>query len=87
MACRLGRRAPDVRAVEKRPETTNPLTPRERECLLRLAQGERVDRIADRLSLSNATVELHLANARRRLGARTSPEAVAKAVLNGWIVP
>jgi DNA-binding CsgD family transcriptional regulator len=66
-------------------EVANPLTPRERECLLRLAQGERVDRIADRLSLSNATVEMHLANARRRLGARTSPEAVAKAVLNGWI--
>jgi DNA-binding CsgD family transcriptional regulator len=69
------------------PEAANPLTPRERECLLRLAQGERVDRIADRLSLSNATVELHLANARRRLGARTSPEAVAKAVLKGWIAP
>lgn len=69
--------------------TTEPdectLSPRERECLLRLAQGERVDRIAERLGLSTVTVELHLRNARRKLGARTSPEAVAKAVLRRWI--
>lgn len=69
------------------PEPENPLTPRERECLLHLARGDRVDRIAERLSLSNATVELHLAKARRRIGARTSPEAVAKAVMRGWIAP
>ena len=63
------------------------LTPRERECLTRLTAGDRVDRIAERLGLSNATVELHLANARRRLGARTSAEAVAKAVLLGLVRP
>lgn len=64
-----------------------PLTLRERECLLRLAAGHRVDRIAESLGLSNATVELHLANARRHLHAKTSVEAVAKAILRGWIVP
>lgn len=68
-------------------QAASPLTPRERECLTRLAAGDRVDRIADRLRLSNATVELHLANARRKVGARTSPEAVAKAVLRRWIEP
>jgi DNA-binding CsgD family transcriptional regulator len=63
------------------------LTPREKECLLRLARGDRTDRIAEALGLSNATVDLHLANARRHLGARTSAEAVAKAILRGSIRP
>jgi DNA-binding CsgD family transcriptional regulator len=63
------------------------LTPRERECLLRLAAGDRVDRIGERLGISASAVELHLRNARRRLGARTSPEAVAKAILGGLIEP
>jgi LuxR family transcriptional activator of bioluminescence operon len=66
---------------------TGPLTPREKECLLRLARGDRTDRIAEALGLSNATVDLHLANARRHLGARTSAEAVARAILQGWIRP
>lgn len=63
------------------------LTRRERECLLRLAKGDRVDRIAEKLGVSSSAVELHLRNARRKLGARTSPEAVAKAVLRRWIEP
>jgi DNA-binding CsgD family transcriptional regulator len=65
----------------------NPLTSREKDCLLHLAQGLRVDRIAERLSISNATVEMHLANARRKLAARTSPEAVARALQAKYIVP
>lgn len=73
----------------ERPRTLveNPLSPRERECLLRLAQGLRVDRIAERLGLSTATVDLHLANGRRKLGARTSAEAIARAVQEGSIEP
>jgi DNA-binding CsgD family transcriptional regulator len=67
--------------------TPNPLSPREQECLLRLAQGLRIDRIAERLGLSTVTVEMHLANARRKLRARTSPEAVARAVQNRFIDP
>lgn len=63
------------------------LTARERECLLWLAKGDRVDRIAGRLGLSDATVEFHLANARRRLDARTSTEATATAILMGLIAP
>lgn len=65
----------------------NPLTPREKDCLLHLAHGLRVDRIADRLSITNATVEMHLANARRKLGARTSAEAIARAVQARYIDP
>jgi DNA-binding CsgD family transcriptional regulator len=56
------------------------LTVRERECLIWLASGLRYDRIAERLGISLATVELHVANARRKLGARTREQAVAIAV-------
>jgi len=57
------------------------LSARERDCLEGLARGLRIARIADRLTLAEATVNLHLRNARRKLAARTLPEAVAKAIL------
>lgn len=63
------------------------LTPRERECLLWLTAGLRSDRIAERLGLARVTVDLHLARARRRLGARTREQAVAKALTLGLLQP
>lgn len=63
------------------------LSPRERECLLWLAAGLRSDRIAERLGLSRATVDLHLSRARRRLGARTREQALAKALTLGLLGP
>jgi DNA-binding CsgD family transcriptional regulator len=45
----------------------------------------RYDRIAERLGISRPTVELHLANARRKLGARTREQALAKAVALGLL--
>ena len=62
-----------------------PLTPRERECLQFAAAGQRVATIAHRLALSESTVGFHLVNARKRLGAHTEGEAVARAVLTGVI--
>jgi DNA-binding CsgD family transcriptional regulator len=61
------------------------LTPRERECLECLAQGLTNAGIAARLGLALPTVAMHLANARKRLGAHTREEAVAKAVSLGLI--
>ena len=61
------------------------LSPRERECLTWLAAGMRHDRIADRLGITRPTVELHLANARRKLGARTREQTLAKAVALGLL--
>lgn len=58
-----------------------PLTARERDCLQLAAKGHRTGRIAEKLNLAEVTVGLHLGNARRRLSARTLPEAVAKAML------
>lgn len=62
-----------------------PLTGRERDCLEATAKGMRIARIADRLTIAEVTVRLHLNNARRKLGARTLPEAIAKAILYGQL--
>lgn len=64
-----------------------PLSPRERECLLWLSRGLRSAAIADRLGISIATVELHLRGARRRLRAATREQALAKAILSRQIEP
>jgi DNA-binding CsgD family transcriptional regulator len=63
------------------------LSPRERECLTWLVAGLRSDRIAERLGLSRVTVDLHLTRARRRLGARTREQAVARALILGLLRP
>ena len=56
------------------------LTPREREILELLAEGLRVKQIAERLSLSPATVHTHVRNAIAKLEVDTRTEAVALAV-------
>ncbi|MBW8270378.1 helix-turn-helix transcriptional regulator [Caldovatus aquaticus] len=63
------------------------LSPRERECLSWLAAGLRNDRIAERMGIARATVDLHLARARRKLGAATREQALAKALSFGLIEP
>ena len=61
----------------------HPLTPRERDCLALVAEGSRVTELAYRLGVSEATVEFHLVNARRKLRARTRDHAVALALRAG----
>ena len=61
------------------------LTPRERDCLAFVADGLRTAELAHRLEVSEATVEFHLANARRKLGARTRDHAVALAIRSGML--
>ena len=63
----------------------SPLSPRESECLKWLAAGYRNDRIAQRMGITNPTVEAHLASLRRKLKATTREQAVAIAVRHGWI--
>lgn len=53
------------------------LSQRERQCLEGVALGRTTKRIARLLELSADTVDEHIANARRKLGARTRAEAVA----------
>src|SRR3546814_836288 len=61
------------------------LSPRERDCMTYVARGLRTVRIAERLGLSEVTVELYLRNARRKLKAATTSQAVARAMIFGDI--
>lgn len=74
-----------VRPLRQGTATAVGLSSRERECLQWLAQGLRNDRIAERMGISNPTVEMHFARARRKLGAATREQALAKAVALGLI--
>lgn len=64
-----------------------PLTAQERECLLWLAAGLPQKQIADRLLLTDKQVEKRLTQARRKLKAVTTPQAVANALIFGLIDP
>jgi len=61
----------------------------ERECaiLAFIAQGKTVAEIADLLPISERTVNFHLYNARRKLGAANSRHAITKALALGLIEP
>ncbi len=61
------------------------LSPREQDCILLLARGYQTAQIADRLALSDATVNEYIRNARSKLKARTRSEAVARAVQTGLV--
>ncbi|MFN3259513.1 MAG: LuxR family transcriptional regulator [Pikeienuella sp.] len=61
------------------------LSPRELECLKWTAEGMTSDEIADRLSLSPATVNYHLNKAIRKLEASNRHHATVIAVRCGWI--
>jgi len=61
------------------------LSLRERECLTLICTGQRNKRIADRLGISQPTVEYHLSNARRKLGAKNREQTVAIAVRLGLV--
>lgn len=56
------------------------LTPRERECLRLVAQHLRSKEIGRRLNISSHTVDGHVSEARRRLGARDRREAALMVV-------
>lgn len=68
-------------------ETAGTLSARERQTLERIAAGEQVARIADILGISERTVHEYVARARRKLGAKSRSEAVAKALILGLIAP
>ncbi len=61
------------------------LSEREREVLSRIANGEEGTVLAHRLRIAPETVRRHLANARRKLGARSRSHAIALAMACGEI--
>ncbi len=64
---------------------TQELTPRQIECLRWIAQGKTSWEIGEILTLSEHTVNEHLAAARRRLGVKTTTQAAIQAVMLGLI--
>lgn len=63
------------------------LSPRERECLTWCAAGLASKEIAERLRLSERTVNFHVGNAMRKLAVRSRAEAVARALALRLIEP
>ncbi len=61
------------------------LTPRERDCLVLVAEGRSDWKISVLLRVSEATVRFHLNNARKKLGAVNRAQAVAQVVSRGLI--
>lgn len=62
-----------------------PLSPRQRQVLVLLAEGCGPGAIADRLGLSPATARNHVSAVLRRLGSHSQLEAVAAARRRGLI--
>jgi DNA-binding NarL/FixJ family response regulator len=64
-----------------------PLSPREREVLVLIADGHRNRDIAERLGMAEKTVESHRGNILRKLGMRDRVELVRYAIRRGLIAP
>jgi DNA-binding CsgD family transcriptional regulator len=76
---------PDSAAAK--PELVEPLTPRESEILVLLAQGLTNKEMAQRLTLGNRTVETHVARILGKLGVNTRARAVARSLEMGLAAP
>jgi DNA-binding CsgD family transcriptional regulator len=63
------------------------LTPRERDVLLRLAEGCSNTDTAERLCISEHSVKFHVQNVCKKLGVNSRVAAVVKAIRLGMIVP
>lgn len=68
-----------IEALVTRRDPRPRLTEREAECVRLFGQGLAPKEIAHRLELSYWTVQSHLANARRRLGATTNAQLALRA--------
>jgi len=69
----------------RRRPTTPVVTDREKEVLRRMAVGQSNKEIAAELEIAVKTVEVHKANAMRKLSLRGRTDVVRYAVLNGWL--
>lgn len=75
-----------VKALRKSPHF-RPLSPREQECLLWVCAGLMNSAIAERMGLSEHTVQEYLRNAATKLCANTRAQAAARAAMLGLIAP
>lgn len=75
-----------MRVIAPLGKILEPLTRRECQCLQELARGERPQSIAATLGIAPITVDFHIRNARRKLGARTREHAIAIVVSEGLLM-
>jgi DNA-binding NarL/FixJ family response regulator len=92
ISSRMVERVTDAGAPERNTAVTRngrvmSLTPREREVLRCLAQGQSNRQVGERLSISAKTVETHRANVMRKLGASSIVDLVHYAIRNGIVAP
>jgi NarL family two-component system response regulator LiaR len=69
------------------PEQVGKLTPREKEVLSLLGQGQSNKEIARNLHLREETVKTHVSNILHKLGVQSRTQAVLYALRNGLMVP
>ena len=81
---RLAERGDEAMARRRLP-TRAVVTERETQVLRLMAVGHSNKAIAEQLDISVKTVEVHKANAMRKLGLRGRIDVVRYAVLNGWL--
>lgn len=70
----------------RKPEHTQPLSPREVETMTLLAVGYSRAQVADTLNISEHTLRVYIESARFKLGALNTTHAVARAMSRGQIV-
>ncbi|WP_185633603.1 LuxR family transcriptional regulator [Burkholderia stagnalis] len=64
----------------------SPLTPRESECLKWLTSGKTSWEISKILICSEATVNFHVSNILKKLGVLNRQQAIAKSLMEGWVM-
>jgi two-component system, NarL family, response regulator NreC len=74
-----------VAAGDKAPYGRAPLTNRESEVLRLVATGHSNKEVAAELKLSVKTIEVHKANASRKIGLRGRTDLIKYALLHGWL--
>lgn len=88
MSSHIARKVIDFFQLKKQtapPGTQNILTPREREILGGLVEGNSFKAIADSLFISIETVRFHFRNIYKKLHVHSQSEAVAKAIKEGLV--
>jgi len=66
-------------------DTTKPLTSREVECLVCVAEGMDAQEIGQRLGITKRTVETHIANSKRKLKTKNRVSTVVRAMRLGLL--
>lgn len=66
-------------------QSSCPLTPRQLECVSKLAEGKHAKEIAHEMGVKLSSVVDLLVNCRRKAGVTKETALVAKAIREGWI--